>query len=97
MLIGRFLDDLGQRLIAQPVSSVVVSDSIDMVRRYALKAADAIHLTTASRVRQAAAMETIFVTSDKELLSAARDERLESLDPQDPGAVQYLRQLRGES
>ncbi len=94
VLVGRLADDLSQSIVAQPVSNFVVSDSIELVRRHALKAADAIHLATASRVRQAAAMETIFVTSDKELLSAARGERLESLDPQDPEAIRRLGQFR---
>lgn len=96
-LLGRFAEDLNESVALQPVSNIVLSDSIDQVRRYALRAPDAIHLAAALRVSQAALVATIFVTSDNELLRAARNEGLEILDPQHPNAAEHLERFRKDN
>ncbi len=95
-LLSRFAQDLGDTILVQPISNSVIADSIDLTRRYALRAADAIQLATASRVKLAATLQNVFVASDKELLDCAKREGFSLLDPQHPEALEHLRRLRQE-
>lgn len=94
-LLGLFTEDLTETIVLQPISNALVSESSGLVKRYALRAGDAIHLAAASRVREAARIPTILVTSDREILNAALKEGFLSFDPQHPDAVDYLRSLTG--
>jgi len=94
ILLSRFAQDLGDSILMQPISNPVIADSIDLTRRYALRAADSIHLATASRVKQAASLQNVFVASDRELLDCAEREGFYLLDPQHPEALDRLGRLR---
>lgn len=96
-IIGRFAQELGESLLVQPISNTIVAESIGHARRYALRAADAIHLSTAMRLSQAAMEPAVFVTSDKELLLTAQAEGLQEMDPQEANAGALLKQHRSES
>lgn len=96
VLLSRFAQDLGDGILIQPVSNPVIADSIDLTRRYGLRAADAIHLATASRVKQASSLQNVFVASDRGLLDCAQREGFYLLDPQHTEAPERLKRLRLE-
>ena len=53
-----------------------------IIDRHALKGADSIHLSTALWLKEATSEDAVFVTSDLELLKAAKAEKLKIFDPQ---------------
>lgn len=63
-----------------------------VIERHTLKGADSIHLSTALWIKQTSAANLTFVASDKELLSAARNERFKTVNPQDFSSQDMLRQ-----
>ena len=54
-----------------------------VIETYRLRGADSIHLSTALRIRKALSPDLVFVASDRELLAAARKERLKVINPQE--------------
>ncbi len=54
-----------------------------VISQHHLRGADSIHLSTAIWLKKHINAEITFVTSDRELLSAARKERHQTLDPQE--------------
>lgn len=93
-LLGSFAEDSGELIVPQPVSSTIVSDAAQPARRYALRAADAVHLATAVVARRAAGTETVYVADERELRAAAEGERFALLNPEQDGAVDTLRGYR---
>jgi uncharacterized protein len=57
-----------------------------LIERHPLKAADAIHLSSALWLRLSSNTDVTFVASDSNLLKAARAEKLEVINPLDGGA-----------
>ena len=53
-----------------------------VIQKHLLKAADAIHLSSALWLKNAARQDVTFVASDKNLLNAAQNERLQIINPQ---------------
>ncbi len=77
-----------------PITDSVVTDATHLTRRFALRSGDAIHLATALQAQREVPSELVFVTSDKELVAAARASGLDVLDPRDVGSLRRLNQWR---
>lgn len=72
----------GSRMVEQPLSPAVIATASDLLDRYPLRCLDALHLATCLMARETLAISDIyFVSSDKALLTAAREERLQLFDP----------------
>ncbi len=93
VLLRSFAEDL-EAMIVLPVSTALISEAAQQARQHELRALDAIHFATALRASQAAPGPLVFVASDKDLLSAARSSGFIVLDPEEPGTLQQLRNLR---
>lgn len=73
------------RLISVPLTDAILDTARDMIDRYPLRAYDAVQLAACISLRLAATFDRLmFVCSDKQLLEAARSERLQVLDPTRP-------------
>lgn len=75
-------DDFRELFQVVEVTQAIMMRSIDIVRKHALRAADAIHLASALRDATADGSKPVLVSSDLELNAAARSEGLTVLDPQ---------------
>ena len=93
-MLGAFAADLDDPLYVVPVSSTLVNEAIAAARNYALRAPDAIHVAAASAVKESVSEKLVFVTSDKELLSAASTAGIDTLDPEAADAMERLKKLR---
>ncbi len=89
-LLRQFQDDLKNRIGVNPLSGATMALGAEMARKHALRAGDALHLAVALQIRDAVGDAPVFVSSDKELVSAAQAETLDVLNPQQPGAAQKL-------
>lgn len=68
--------------VRQAVNESVLDGALEMIDRYALRAYDAVQLAGCLSLKTASAIESpTFVSSDRELLEAARSELLPILDP----------------
>ena len=74
-----------QRFMIVEVSGAPVEGVEALIDRHALRGADSIPLATALWLKKATKTPVVFVASDHELLTAARAERLKTLDPSDEG------------
>lgn len=94
VMLRLFAEDLEQWLVVLPLFTALVSNAAELVRRYAIRAGDSIHLASALRVREAVSVETVFVTSDGELLQAAEAAGFSVLNPEADNALETLRRFR---
>jgi len=81
-LLACLENDFQLRFRVVPVSAAVLSESVAVVRRHPVRAADAIQLASALSVRGPGKSGPLFVSSDKTLNAAAANEGLEILNPQ---------------
>ncbi|TAK23414.1 MAG: PIN domain-containing protein [Chloroflexota bacterium] len=93
-LLAWFALDLKNVLFIAPVTDATMFEAARIARTYGLRAPDAIHLATARLVRETTHSGLIFVSSDRELLTAAREDTFTVLDPEDDPALATLRALR---
>ena len=85
LILDRLQEHIETRFLRQPVTSSVLDDALEMIDRYALRAYDAIQLAGCLALKITAGTETpTFVSSDQELLEAARSELLAVLNPCSP-------------
>jgi len=75
------LDRDMQRFMIVEVCGAPVDAVETLIARHALRGADSIHLSTALWLWKAIKSPLVFVASDKELLTAARAERLTIFNP----------------
>ena len=61
----------------------VLSLARDLIRRNPLRGADAVHLASAIHLTRSLGEKIVFVAADLRLLSAARRERLQILNPEE--------------
>lgn len=92
--LNRFADDTDTNLTLYPLTNEILEASVDLIRHYALRAADAVHLESARRIRTASGMRIIYTASDHALIDAARAEGFDILDPEDTGSLQALSSFR---
>lgn len=93
-LLGRLLEDMEQRLLLQPIANDVVDEAVRWTRRHGLRGGDAVHFAAGMLARRATSDLTVYVTSDSELLAAARAEDFPFLNPEDGDALTRLRSYR---
>jgi len=95
-LIAKLDGDVLLAFDLKQVAESTVARALPLALTHALKAGDAIQLASALMTRAEGEQEDIvFVAGDKNLLTAAKIEGLETLDPEDPAALAALRLLRG--
>jgi predicted nucleic acid-binding protein len=93
-LLAQFLIDLTHiRLL--PLEDTVADEALGLLPDYPLRAPDALHFATALRVQRAAGIAHFYlVSADRELGEAARRHPMQSIDPEDDGAMGQLRAIR---
>ena len=90
---ARFVADLEKYFIISSVDDTVVSRSLSLIIKHAIKTADAIQLSSVLHLKEVSAEsreELLFVVDDEELSHAAQDEVLTVLNPRDDRAIQEL-------
>ena len=94
-LLGGLARDIGEYIRVISFSSDRMTEAVALARSYALKAPDAMQFAAAVHAsRTVVSGAFVFVVSDKELLAAAREQKMSTLDPEVPGAMEWLRELR---
>lgn len=81
--IVRSFEQDWQALTQVEVSSEILANTRHLVRRYPLRGADVIHLSSALWVAKALKHPLQFISSDDRLLDAAARERLDTLAPRE--------------
>jgi predicted nucleic acid-binding protein len=82
LILDRLQQHMEGRFLRQALSEAVLGGALEMIDRYALRAYDAIQLAGCLALKTAVDMEfPTFVSSDQQLLEAARSELLAILDP----------------
>ena len=82
MILDRLQLHMESRFLRQALSETVLEGAQEMIDRYALRAYDAIQLAGCLALNVNLGTESpIFVSSDQQLLEAARSELLAILDP----------------
>jgi predicted nucleic acid-binding protein len=78
----RHFDAEWEALVRVALRDEVLRFARDLIRRYPLRAFDAIHLASALTLKRALGEEMTFVASDNRLLNAARTEHLHTVNPE---------------
>lgn len=100
-ILSRYREDVGELFHVWPLSEQVMKRAIPIVEEYGLRAADALHLATASFIASEVATRVVglpsivVVTGDTELLGAAELAGLGTLNPLARNAMEQLRLIRG--
>ena len=89
-LLGAFAYDLENNVTVVPLWPPLLVDATGVAADFALRSGDSVHLATALFAQEQSKDETIFVSSDKELLEGATNANLRLLDPESPGAMDLL-------
>ncbi len=82
LLLSEFRSDWEQ-LTVFDISDETMHHVDEVIENHRLRGADSIHLSTAIWMKKTVNSQITFITSDKELLSAARKERFKVINPQD--------------
>lgn len=82
MAIATFLSEVTEYFSVRPIDEHILSIATNLVIVHGLRAADSLHLATAKEIADFTDKTIVFVASDKELLSVAASEKLETLDPE---------------
>ena len=82
-LLGGLARDIGEYIFITPFSTDRMTEAISLARSHALKAPDAMQFAAALHAtRTVTGGAFVFVVSDKELLAAARELEVTTLDPE---------------
>jgi len=82
-VLARFRLDIGETFRMWPVDASILRAALAVVEQHQLRSGDAIHLATAASIfRLAPELETVLVSSDRELLEAAMRSCMDVLNPQ---------------
>ena len=93
-ILKRYKTEKGTDVVDKLYASGLVNEAIEAARSHAVRAPDAIHVASASAVKQSVSEDFVFVSSDRELLSAARVSGLMTLDPESSDAMDTLKKLK---
>lgn len=95
-MLGTFIQELSTYdVIVLPVHSTLVSESIELVQRHPLRAADALQFAMALRASRQAGNEPFYVVSaDREIGEACLGRQVSLLDPEAASALDQLHALR---
>ncbi len=92
--LAQFGQDTQGLLNVWPVDQDVLTGAKTVVMKHRLRAPDAIHLSTALDIRSVVGdVSLVLVASDKELLQASAEQRLVTLNPQEPKAEKRIREF----
>ena len=80
-LIHSLDDHLGNTYLIQPITDLVIGEAVALLDRHILRAYDAVQLAGFILLRARLGRQATFVCSDRQLLKAAEDEGLTTLDP----------------
>jgi predicted nucleic acid-binding protein len=83
MAIGTFLSEVTEYFSVRPIDEHILTIATRLVIEHGLRAADSLHLATAKELANFTGKTVVFIASDKELLSSADLEKLETLNPED--------------
>jgi uncharacterized protein len=88
-LLGGLARDIGEYILVTSFTADRMIEAISLARAHALKAPDAMQFAAAAHVsRTITGGAFVFVVSDKELLAAARELKMTTLDPETPSALE---------
>lgn len=76
-----FFSDVESRYIPVPLSDDLIIKTVEIIERHNLRTLDALHLAVA--VDLCPEQECIFVSADRKLLDAAKNEGFETLNPEE--------------
>lgn len=96
-IFSRFRQDVHEHIQIVPLDNeiIVTTGAISMVEQYGLRSADAIHFATAIYVFSVIPSSThVMVSSDRELLQAAKSSVIITLDPESGDSLNLLQKLR---
>lgn len=94
-ILSRFRQDLRQLVRVWPLDNDIAASAVSMVLEHRLRSADAIHLATATAIFSViSGPESVLVSSDRELLNAASEARITTLDPLESGVSNRLAEIR---
>ncbi len=81
ILQTRFLADFGQEYLSVALEDIVLSRARDLLNHYPLRSLDAIQLASAAEASTTLGEPLIFISADRNLLSAASNEGFGIDDP----------------
>ncbi len=76
-----FFSDVENRYVPVPLSDELIIATIEMIEKHNLRTLDAMHLAVAIDI--CPERDCVFVSADKKLLSAAKNEGFEILNPEE--------------
>jgi len=82
--IATFLDESRRNLRIEPIESTIFADGLNFILGYSLKSADSALLATMSKIAEETEIERsnfYLLSSDEELLKAAKQEGFQTIDP----------------
>lgn len=97
-LLGRLSQDIRRLVILQPVSDFILSEALNLIMDYTLRAPDAIQLATAYMVKSTIVGQPLyFICADAKLRGACVSSELTALDPESADSVKVLKSYRNIS
>jgi len=83
-MLDRFQQDFHETIRVLPLTEAIVNGAVAVVEQHQLRSGDAIHLATAATIfRLVPELETVLVSSDRELMEAAMRSAMAVLNPLD--------------
>ena len=94
-IFSRFRQDIHEHFRILPLDNETATNAISLVEQYGLRSADAIHMATAIYIFCAIAGSAhAMVSSDRELVQAAKSSNIVVLNPEIEDSLNMLRKLR---
>lgn len=94
-ILARFRLDTQKNFRLLPLDDEVGTKAVSIVEDHGLRSADAIHMATAALIfAGVSGIKPALVSSDRELLQAAKSGGMETLDPTEAGSIEALGALR---
>lgn len=82
-VIKKMLVDYVDNLTIVPIDTDIVALSMRVILKHGLRSLDGIHLATLLHISAYMSEKIVLISSDRELLRAARDEGFETLNPEE--------------
>jgi predicted nucleic acid-binding protein len=95
-ILARILNDFHAFFSVNPISTSILTHSVQIIKQHSLKAPDAQQLATALELEpilKQLGEQLVFIADDNDLHDAAKREGLETIHPRAQGAVRQLKQL----
>ena len=82
-VIKGMLTEIMDKFTIVPIDNYIMELAMKLVIKHNLRSLDSIHLATALMISQYVEKEVVFISSDSELLKAAKKEGFEIINPED--------------